>query len=291
MSPSANGAAGEETSDRPLGVVEVPWNLVVPEVDVHLVGYGMRLPNDLTLEALAVLQRCKRVFGAPPIYAPEFNVPAMENLLELYSPGKGRIETYNEMAENVLEAAAADPPVAFATYGSPMVGTYAAHRILELAGERELTVHVTNAVSSFDGIFADLNIDPFFGVEIWEATTFLRLGIEPSGRAHLLLPQAPVLGVAEGVDPETLELNASSEIPVLRDHLLRFYAPEHKVHYVTAASFSGPHLLASGVQSLALGELDDPGTSQISTLVVPRAQPARFDFGRPPAAASEGSGR
>ena len=47
------------------GVLEVPWNLVVPEADVFIVGYGNRLPNDFTLEMLAVLRRCKRIFAVP----------------------------------------------------------------------------------------------------------------------------------------------------------------------------------------------------------------------------------
>ena len=57
------------------GLITVPWNLIVPEVDVHLVGCGNRFPNDFTLEMLAVLRRCKRVFGLPPIQAPEFGIP------------------------------------------------------------------------------------------------------------------------------------------------------------------------------------------------------------------------
>jgi uncharacterized protein YabN with tetrapyrrole methylase and pyrophosphatase domain len=265
---TANGG-----SALPLGAIEVPWNLVVPEVDIHLVGYGNRLPNDFTLELLAVLKSCKRIFGAPPIHAPEFGIPPMENLLELSAADGPRSETYEEMVEVVLAAAAADPPVAFATSGSPMVGTYATHSILDLAPQRGLTVHVTNAVPSFDGIWADLNIEPFFGLEIWDATTFVRLGIEPNTRAHLLLAQAPMLAVTEATGPETMS--------ILRDHLLRFYPTEQEVHCVTAEAGMGPHLLATGIETVALGDLDYPGDRQpASTLVLPRAQRADFDFGR-----------
>jgi len=272
---TANGA-----STRPLGVVDVDWNLVVPEVDIHLVGYGDRLPNDFTLEMLAVLQRCTRVFGAPPIHAPDFKVPAMENLLELYSPARHRDESHEEMAEVVLAAAAADPPVALATYGSPMVGTYVAHRVVELAPQRDLTVHVTNAVPSFDGIWADFNIDPFFGFEIWDATTFVRLGVVPSTRAHLLLSQAPMLDVTAGIDLDPPQLGKSPSASVLRDHLLRFYAPEHEVHFVTTEAGTGPHLLAAGIETIALRDLDDLGRRQLGTLLVQRGERLPFDFER-----------
>jgi len=278
MSQTENGTSSD--APRPLGVMEVPWNLVLPEVDIHLVGYGNRLPNDFTLETLAVLQRCKRVFGLPPIHAPEFKIPPMESLLHLYSPERNRIEAYEEMAETVLAAAAADPPVALATYGSPMVGTHATHRVIELAAQRGLSIHVSNAVSSFDGIWADLNIDPFSGFEIWEATTFVRLGIEPNTRAHLLLPQAPVFDVSEGIDPQTTYLRTTSTMAVLRDHLLRFYPPEHELSFVTTGSALGPHQLAASIETVALGDLDGPGREKLSTLFVPRAQRESFDFER-----------
>jgi uncharacterized protein YabN with tetrapyrrole methylase and pyrophosphatase domain len=280
--PTSNGKAPQSRA-----TIEVPWNLVVPEVDIHLVGYGNRLPNDLTLETLAVLQRCKRVFGAPPIHAPAFNIPEMEDLTRLYGNDKPRTETYAEWVRIVLDAAQADPPVALATYGSAMVGMYAAHRILELAPERGLTVHVTNAVSSFDGIWADFNIEPFFGFEIWEATAFLRLGIEPNTRAHLLLPQAPVLNVRQGLDSETMEIELSTSVAKLRDHLLRFYAPDHEVHYVTTGAGTGPHLLASAIETVELRDLDHPGRQPLSTLLVPRAERGRFDFARSTPAVAE----
>lgn len=83
MSETENGTSTSDGASQPLGAVEVPFNLVVPEVDIHVVGYGNRLPNDFTLETLAVLKGCKRVFGAPPIHAPQFGIPAMEDLVEL----------------------------------------------------------------------------------------------------------------------------------------------------------------------------------------------------------------
>jgi uncharacterized protein YabN with tetrapyrrole methylase and pyrophosphatase domain len=258
-------------SDLPLGAVEVPWNLVVPTADIYLVGYGNRLPNDFTLEMIAVLKRCKRVFGMPPIHAPTFSIPPMESLAPLYGAGKRRMDTYREMADRVLDAAAADPPVGLATYGSAMVGAFAPHLILEEAAARGLTVHVTNTVSCFDGLWVDFNWDPYHGFEVWEATAFLRLQIEPNVAANLLLPQAPVLDVTTGFDTKTMTIETSSSLAQLRDHLLRFYPADHVVHYVKTSSGAG-QLLASDIESLELRDLDHPGREVLSTLVVPRAR-------------------
>lgn len=261
--------------------LEVPWNLTVPEVDIYLVGYGNRLPNDLTLELLAVLQRCKRIFGLPPLHAPAFKVPPMESLMHLYGRDKPRRETYREMLETVLAAAQADPPVALATYGSAMVGTYVMHRILEAAEPLGLRAHVTNATSSFDGIWADFNIDPCRGLEVWEASTFLHLRIVPNARAHLLLPQAPVLDVTVGIDPETMTIATSTTVAALRDRLLEFYPPEHEVHFVTTDCGAAAHISAPVIETIALRDLDHPGRHPASTLLVPRLQRAELDFERP----------
>ena len=266
---------------------EVPWNLVVPEVDIHLVGYGNRMPNDLSLELLAVLKRCTRRFGVPPIHAPEFGIGPVESLMHLYDPGKRRVDTYAEWVQIVLDAAAADPPVAFATYGSAMVGALAAHRILERASERGLTTHVTNAPSFLDGMWADFSIDPGEGCAIWEASAFMRLEIAPDPRAHLLLPQAPMLDVKIGVDTERMQMQVSSTVARLRDHLLRFYAPEHPVHFATTASGAGTDMAASQVETLPLGDLDHPGRHQTSTLLVPRLHDERLASLTPMSSASK----
>ncbi|MEV5573890.1 SAM-dependent methyltransferase [Spirillospora sp. NPDC052269] len=277
-------ATDPEASRPAAGEIDVPWNLVVPEVDLHLVGYGNRFPNDFTLEMLAVLRHCKRIFGAPPLHAPDFGMPPMEGLMHLYSPGRPRKQTYAEMVDIVLAAAAADPPVAFATYGSVMVGTTAGHRLLEEARRRALTVHVSNAASSFDGIWADFNIEPFCGFEVWEASTFMRLAIEPNTRANLLLPQAPIFDVAEGLDPGTMSIRTSTGVAVLRDYLLRFYPPSHIVHYAKTGSGADSHHMRAEIESFPLSDLDNPGVQQISTLFVPRlawAGQGKLDFDSP----------
>ena len=257
-------------------------DLHVPDADVYLVGYGNKVPNDFTLEMLAVLKRCRRVFGAPPVHAPQLGLPEMENLLLRYRPDTSRRETYGEWLELVLEAAAADPPVAFATYGSTMVGAFVAHRILEEAPPRGLTVHVTNAVSCFDGIWADFNVDPFYGFEIWEATAFVAQDVAPNTMAHLVLPQAPVFEVAEGPNMARLTMALSSTTSALRDHLLRFYPADHEVHYVRTGFGAGPGAMAPDVETVRLADLDHPGRNQAATLLVPGlGRPPSFDFRRP----------
>jgi len=272
------------------GLIDVAWELNVPVADVYVVGYGMRMPNDLTLETLAILKRCNRVFGGPPISAPAFGIPQMESLMSLYAPDKPRLVTYQEMEALVLDAATADAPVAFATYGSPMVGTYVAHRLLQEAPRRGLTVHVANAVSSFDGIWADFNIEPFFGFQIWEATGFVTFEVTPDTKAHLLLPQAPVFEVSTGIDPRTSTIEASDSTSKLKEYLLRFYPTDHVVHFATTSTGLS-RSLNSIVKSVPLRDLDSVTGHTSSTLLVPRLEvlpehPVQYDFDGPATSAA-----
>jgi len=153
-----------------------------------------------------------------------------------------------------------------------MVGTLPAHLILEEAANRGLAVHVSNAVSSFDGIWADFNIEPFFGFQVWEATAFVTMEIEPDTASNLLLPQASVFQVVGGPDASrNLAIEKSSSVARLRDHLLKFYPADHPVHHIKAASGSGESSVNAVVETVELKDLDQPGRQVVSTLLVPRA--------------------
>jgi uncharacterized protein YabN with tetrapyrrole methylase and pyrophosphatase domain len=276
------GVTTDDATPAPTAVIDVPWELDVPVADLYIVGYGMRLPNDFTLETLAILKRCKRLLGVPPISAPAFGVPEMESLMGLYAPDKPRSETYREMVALALDAAA-DGPAAFVTFGSAMVGTVAAHRLLAEAPRRGLTVHVPNAVSFLDGIWADLNIEPFFGLQIWEATAFVRRKVVPDTKANLMLPQAAFYGVEAGPDPSTVRIAPSSQAADLQAYLLRYYPSDHVVHLATTGAAGVEGSMRSTVKSVTLGELSAVEGHMASTLVVPRLDASRkhLDFDGP----------
>ncbi len=277
-----------EPAPQPKGAKAVPWELVVPEADLYLVGYGMRMPNDFTLEMLAILKQCKRILGGPPIDLSAFGIPPMEDLLLHYDSTKPRLQTYRDIEALVLEAAAESGPVAFATYGSTMFGTYPAHRLLQEAPRRGLRVYVSNAVSSLEGLWAGCNIEPFFGFEVWEATCLVALEIEPNTRANLVLPQAPIFEIVTGTDQVTRKVTSSSTIARLRDYLLQFYPSEHPVHFVTTGHGVGAGAFRTNIETVRLEDLDHPGSATASTLLVPRRSPfgvqagAQMDFEHPP---------
>ncbi|MGI9097799.1 MAG: SAM-dependent methyltransferase [Solirubrobacteraceae bacterium] len=276
MTPSA--ARSSSPCGPPGAYAEVAWQLCVPVADVHVVGYGNRMPNDFTLEMLAVLKRCRRVFGVPPIHAPQLGLAPMESLMALYRVGRPRCDVYDEMAQIVLAAAAREAPVAFATYGSAMVGMPVCHQLLERAPRRGLSVHVTGAPSALDGIWAQLGIDPLAGAEIWDATTFMQTAAEPNTCANLLLAQVALLESCDVGEP----------VAALRERLLRSYDADHVVHFVTAPG-AAAYAPRADLETLRLGELVRPGRQRLSTLLVPGSKRPSAPCARA-AASAAGSG-
>jgi uncharacterized protein YabN with tetrapyrrole methylase and pyrophosphatase domain len=252
------------------GTVDVAWQLSVPLADVYVVGYGNRLPNDFSLEMIAVLKRCRRVFGAPPIHAPDLGLAPMESLMAAYRTGRRRADVHDEMAETVLAAAEHDAPVAFATYGSAMVGMPAGHLLLARAPRLGLSVHVTTAPSSLDGVWPQLGLDPLSGIELWDATAFMELADQPDDGVSLLLAQVGLMELP----------GVSKPVAALRDRLLCFHHADHQVHFVTVPG-GARHAPHADIETLPLRELERGGRSALSTLLVPGSKRAEQSAGAP----------
>jgi hypothetical protein len=248
------------TSNRSLG--ELLGRVDLPDADLYLIGWGHRLPNDLTLETLAVLRRVEKVFALPSFPDLGFTVDAIDFDF-LYEPGRPRTEVYRQIADTVLDAAVAEPPVAFATFGSATVGTSSVHTMLADAPGRGLRTHVSPGVSCLEAIWAEVPLEPFSGVFIRDATAFLATEQEPPTTVDLILVQAPVLNLQE--TPGTPQSLKSIDLTPLRDHLLRFYDADHLIGFVRVAS----HGLPTDVATLHLRDLG-PSPGDMSTLLVPR---------------------
>src|SRR5205823_4552334 len=130
------------------------------------------------------LRRCRKAFILPNERASLDCIAALGpetvSLDHLYLPlGKPRAQVYQDVADVVLAAARAGPPVAFACEGHPLIYVTPSRLIIEGARETGLHVTVLPAVSSLDTLFVDLGLDPgTTGLQVYEATTAMLYGYE-----------------------------------------------------------------------------------------------------------------
>ena len=228
----------------------------IPLPAICLIGSGMQIPEQLTLESLDALRQCHEIYSilspAEQEHLPEEFSPRLKSLWPLYKPGAPRADVYASEVETILEAAARHAPVAYLTPGHPIVFDRVTQGIITAAPTRGLTYKIFPGISSLDTMLVDLQRDIAPGIQIYDATSMVVAHIEPRVDLDCLLFQIAVFGttyVAAGY--QTLP----DAFALLQAHLLQFYPPEHEVIQVTSAFQGKP---AAHLNHFALQHLSGP---------------------------------
>ena len=231
----------------------------------------------LTREAEACMAASSEVFLVDQSFGVAEHIaklgPKVHNLLDEYKEGGSRLETYRAMAAKVVAAAMENPPVSFAVYGHPTVYVYPSKLIRKAAHYLGLRVHTAAAVSSFDTMLIDLNIDPgLYGLQIYDANAVL-------AEHRKLDPEVPCLLLqVDAVESvfHTAAPNRPRRFRRLQEHLLQFYPPSHVVTSVRSSTFPifEPELVHFELQHFA-NEFADRRLA--GTLYLPPSKAAEFD--------------
>ncbi|MGH7128559.1 MAG: SAM-dependent methyltransferase [Planctomycetaceae bacterium] len=238
-----------------------------------MVGTGITLAVQTTLEALACIERAGRLFyvvsnPATETWLRRLN-PAAVTLEDCYAEGKPRRDTYREMTRRILSAVRDGFHVCAVFYGHPGVLVHASHEAIRQARREGFPARMLPGISAEACLFADLGVNPGdAGWQSFEATDFVgrRRRFDPA--TPLLLWQAGVLGEASirpgmSCRPERLR--------VLARLLRRSYPARHPVVLYEAAPFPicRPH-----IERTTLGRLPGKRVLPATTLYIP-PRPAR----------------
>jgi uncharacterized protein YabN with tetrapyrrole methylase and pyrophosphatase domain len=196
--------------------------------------------------------------------------PRARSLHALYGSGKARLETYEEMVEEIVAPLRVGHNVCAAFYGHPAVFVYPGRQAIIHAREEGHQTWMLPGVSSLDCLWCDLAIDPAAGgCQIYPATDFVLQRRVPDTGATLVLLQINVIAVVDHVQQADW-----SRLPVLVDYLLEFYPPEQEVIGYEASPFPVVEPL---IERVPLAHLVDANLSAGMTLVVPPATEAAAD--------------
>lgn len=209
------------------------------DADLYLLGAGVSFPEQLTLQAIAILTACKRICSNLPenvlALLPEDLRANCVSLWPLYQDNRHRDENYRVVAEAVIDSAAEHRPVAWMTPGHPLVFDSVSRTLLQAARARGWKVSVIPGISCIDTICAEIGYDPAGGLVIHDATSLAmgNIPLLPSLAALLLQPSAFGSALAHYSSEWTPNLSR------LSDHLLQFYSPAHRCAFVRSASHKG----------------------------------------------------
>jgi uncharacterized protein YabN with tetrapyrrole methylase and pyrophosphatase domain len=239
-----------------------------------IVGTGIRLVAQTTLEALACLQRAEKLLylvtdPTTEAWLRRLN-PTAETLEDCYAEGKSRYKTYLEMTRRIVSAVRSGLQVCAAFYGHPGVFVNASHEAIRRLRRERFSARMLPGISAEDCLFADLGVDPGeTGCQSFEATDFLasRRRFDPS--SALVLWQVGVLGEANvrkgmACRPERLR--------VLAKVLGRHYPVRHPVVLYEAAQLP---ICDPVIKRMPLMRLPQATVFPMTTLYVP-PKPSRM---------------
>jgi uncharacterized protein YabN with tetrapyrrole methylase and pyrophosphatase domain len=241
---------------------------------LRVVGIGVRAASHTSLETMELIKGSDRLCAlvADPLawsWLLGLNGDC-ECLNALYSPGKSRSNTYEEMVERVLDGVRSGLRVCFAVYGHPGVFAFPTHEAIRRARSEGFDASMAPAVSAEDCLFADLGVDPATsGCQSFEATDFLVYGRVFDPRSALILWQAAAIGEGS-VKDEAGTWNAAA-LSILAEVLSARYGDDHEIVIYQAAVFAACRPLAKRIR---LAELPTQALPVMSLLYVPPYEPA-----------------
>jgi precorrin-3B methylase len=221
--------------------------------DISIVGLGIVAVHQMTREVEGVIRQSRHCLLADPSFGVRSYLqsicPKVTGLNSFYEPGKSRLPTYRRMAAEVIDAALAEAPVCFATYGHPLVYCYPTTLIKRAAVLLNLRVEIFPGISSLDTLLIDLGVDVGLeGLQMYEATDLLLYRKPIHKEIPCILWQAHVVA-----DPTyQTERRLVEDFLPLQNYLLDFYPPKHLVTLVLSKTFP---LVEPLVETFSLGTL------------------------------------
>jgi hypothetical protein len=206
---------------------------------LYLVGAGISFPDHLTLESIEIMASCTLICSNLPQSGletfPEHLRSKCQSLWPIYQDNRNRADNYKDVAQAVIDATVAKPPVAWMTSGHPLIFDSVSQILLKAGRTRGWNVRVVPAISCIDTILAEVKYDPANGLLIYEASGLVlrRLPLIPSFATLLLQPSA------FGSEVAHYSSNWMPDLAPLRDYLLRFYGPKQECAFVRSHSMLG----------------------------------------------------
>lgn len=220
---------------------------------ITIVGLGPGEPHHLTREAWQVLGEADEVWLRTQHHPTVAGLPSHLTLHafdHLYEAADNFAQVYDTIAGDVLRLGERPQGVVYAVPGHPLVGEATVQRILTLAEEAGLPVHLVAGLSFIEPVLTLLRVDALAGLQISDA-------LELAARHHPPLnPDVPAL---------IGQLYSRTLAADVKLTLLNQYPPDHRVALVHAAGTSEQRLV-----HLPLCELDrQDDIAHLSTLYVP----------------------
>jgi uncharacterized protein YabN with tetrapyrrole methylase and pyrophosphatase domain len=206
---------------------------------ISIIGRGINPNQHLTVGAIRALRAADKVIGIEPEQAAwanlqqEFGLPAIEDVSHLYENGARDQDNYNRFIAHVVGLSATCQNLVLLVAGHPRLGvTFIPGLQAALGNSAE--VEVLEGISSFDVMTNQLAVDPLErGSVLLDAnrTLLFNYELEPSLAYYIY----HVCSVANS-RTDYQDTPKANKVGLLRDYLLRSYAPEKTIYLCRGAA-------------------------------------------------------
>jgi len=141
-------------------------------VDITIVGLGPGRLEQLTLEAWQVLQEASVVYLRTSHHpmVDDLDGMTLRSFDELYESLDSFSDVYEAIVQRVIELAQQPGGIVYGVPGHPLVGESTVALLVERAEEKGLSLRIVDGVSFIEPILTALELDPFDGLQISDAT-------------------------------------------------------------------------------------------------------------------------
>jgi Tetrapyrrole (Corrin/Porphyrin) Methylases len=215
---------------------EVPSNA---HADLYVVGAGVAFPDQLTIETVEILSRCKEIYTNMRDF--QLNALPQElrskcvSIWSLYRDERDRALNYKDVTDAIIDRATLVRPFGWMTPGHPLVFDSVSQALRKIGEERGWRVHVVPGISCLDSIFVDIGFDPADGLLVYEANALVKRNVPllPDLAALLLQP------AAFGTDRAQFSPTWRPDLVPLRDYICQFHASDHECALVSSSPSVG----------------------------------------------------
>ena len=231
-----------------------------------ITGSGIKSLSHLTMESQAAIEQADVVLyllNEPTIAQwVEKKAQRSESLDELYFSEALRVDAYKKIADYVLLSLNRHENVCLLVYGHPLLLSHSVDYLLQQVDKHLVDVLVLPAISAFDCLLCDLEIDPFSGCFAIDATELLYKNKTLDNSNHLILWQIGMINNSE-TDATKERLTG---MYVLQERLMQTYDAFQDCFFYEASLF--PHFKPK-ITRTTLADMHQIPVSRITTLYVP----------------------
>ena len=240
-----------------------------------IVGTGIRVASQLTLEARQAIETADKLFHLASdeileTYLARIN-PTAESLLQAVKSRSSRSRAYREMMTEVLRWVRSGAHVCVACYGHPGVLVDISRLITVAAKQEGFGCRILPGISALDCLYAEVGLDPGRdGCMEYDATDFLVYRRVFSVETPLVLMQPGYAGnltITPEASPIALEL--------LAERLGSAYGYNHDIVIYEASPYN---VAPSKIIPCRISDLPETSIGPAATLYIPplrKAVPAR----------------